>query len=163
MLTIGVVAFYAFVLIPTPLSRIVQQLLPKLPLGGLLSKFFDAVKSYEGCKHLMVKGFLISICLHLGIVTTFILLAHSLGGFAEVPVAKFFFLVPFGLLVTAIPIAPAGLGTGHYAFFKFFGFAGASGGADLFTLFVTFQITMSLIGGLFYLRYRGHAPAPKSS
>ena len=158
MLTLGVVAFFSFVLIPTPLSRIVQELLPRLPLGGLLAKFFDAVKSYEDCKGLMVKGFLISICIHLGIITAFMLLSRSLGGFTEVPAAKFFFLIPFGLLVTAIPIAPAGLGTGHYAFFKFFGFVGASGGADLFTLFVTFQIIMSLIGGLFYLRYRGHAP-----
>ncbi|MBI2604524.1 MAG: flippase-like domain-containing protein [Deltaproteobacteria bacterium] len=156
LLWVGVAVFYAFVLLKSPVARKLQKLLPRLPFGEIFVKFFNAVKAYESCRHLMVRGFFISVAIHLAIISSFILLAKALGGFETVPLAKFFFLVPFGLLVTAIPIAPAGLGTGHAAFLGLFHLVGSRAGADLFTAYVSFQILMSLIGGIFYMYYRGH-------
>jgi uncharacterized membrane protein YbhN (UPF0104 family) len=141
-------------LLKSRLARKLQSLIGHLPFGVIFSNFFDAMKTYEDSKHLMIKGFLISIGIHMCVLTMFILISHTLGGMGGVRISEFFFLVPFGLLVTAIPIAPAGLGTGHAAFLGLFQLVHSNAGADLFTAFVSFQIFISLIGGLFYLKYR---------
>jgi uncharacterized protein (TIRG00374 family) len=158
MLWMGVVVFYAFVLIEWPFSKKLLALLHRLPAGEHLAKLYEAVKAYESCKHYVLKGLLISMMIHGISIGVFILLARALGGFDNVSIDQFYFLAPFGLLVTAIPIAPAGLGTGHAAFAWLFQLVGARGGADLFTAYVSFQIFISLVGGLFYVRYRGHLP-----
>lgn len=158
LLWVGVVAFYAFVLIEWPFSKKLIKALKKLPAGDYFVKLYEAVKSYENCRHYVFKGMAISIAIHCTIMGVFVLLGRSLGGFESIPINKFFFLVPFGLLITAIPIAPAGLGTGHAAFLGLFQLVGARGGADLFTAYVSFQIFISLVGGLFYVKYRGRLP-----
>lgn len=162
MLWLGVVAFYAFVLVEWPFSKKLLALLNKLPAGEYLAKLYEALKAYESCRRYITFGLIFSTFIHVVIVGVLLLLANALGGFESVSVGKFYFLAPFGLLVTAIPIAPAGLGTGHAAFSWLFSQVGAKGGADLFTAYVSFQILISLIGGIFYIRYRGHNPAPKS-
>lgn len=154
----GVVGFYAFVLIEWSFSPKIMKLLSKLPAGDYFVKLYDAVKAYENSRHYVYKGMAISVAIHCSIISVFIMLGKSMGGFETIPLDKFFFLAPFGLLVTAIPVAPAGLGTGHAAFSGLFKMVGTTAGADLFTAFVTFQILISLIGGLFYVNYKGHLP-----
>ncbi|MGE4232615.1 MAG: lysylphosphatidylglycerol synthase transmembrane domain-containing protein [Bacteriovoracia bacterium] len=155
LLWVGVVIFYSFVLIDWKLFKKIIQMAERIPgIGGLLSKFFEAVKAYENCRHVIFQGLFVSVIIHCSIIAAFIILSRTLGGFAGVPIDRFFFLVPFGLLITAIPIAPAGLGTGHAAFLGLFQMVGTKAGADLFTAYVTFQIFISLIGGLFYLQSR---------
>ena len=63
-------------------------------------------------------------------------------------------IVPFGLLISDIPVAPAGIGTGHAAFLYLFQLIGSSQGANIFTLFVLANMFMGIIGSLFYLRYK---------
>ncbi len=158
LIWLGVVVFYLFVLIKSPITQWIQSILTKLPMGELFLKLFEAVKAYEDRREYLLKGFLVSVAIHLTIISGFYFLSRSLGGFEQVPLLKFYFLVPFGMLVTAIPIAPAGLGTGHAAFLWLFQLAGSPGGADLFTAYVSFQILLSLVGGIFYIRYRGTHP-----
>ncbi len=153
-LWVGMALFFAFVLINTPLSRVVQRVLRKLPLGHLFARLFDAVKTYEKCRGRLLGGLGISILIHCISVTSIWILAQSLGGFESLRFSQMVFLVPIGLLVTAIPIAPAGLGTGHYAFYFLLGLVGPKNGADLYTAWVAFQLILSMIGGLFYIRYR---------
>jgi hypothetical protein len=150
--------FYTFVLVEWSFSPKLIRLLQKLPAGEYFVKLYEAVKAYEANRHYVFKGMAISVGIHCGIIAVLILISQTLGGFESVPMDKFFFLVPFGLLVTAIPIAPAGLGTGHVAFLGLFKMVGSNAGADLFTAYVTLQIVISLIGGIFYVRYRGHLP-----
>ena len=69
-------------------------------------------------------------------------------------------IVPLGMLVTAVPVAPAGVGTGHAAFLFLFGLLGCERGADIFTLFAMGNILIGMIGGVIYLRFRSHEPAP---
>ncbi len=154
LLLVGIIIFYSFVLIRIPFTEKIQTWLGKLPMGEIFVKLFNAFKAYESSKFTVVKGFLISVVIHLLLISTIVILAHHLPGFEGIGLDKFYFLVPFGLLVTAIPIAPAGLGTGHAAFLGLFQLVGSKSGADLFTAFVSFQLIMSLIGGLFYLRYK---------
>jgi uncharacterized protein (TIRG00374 family) len=161
VLWLGVVGFYVFVLIPWPFSKKLEQVLRKLPAGEYFGKLYEALRAYESCPGYIVKGLLISLGTHITVVSIFILLANALGGFESISPSSFFFLAPLGLLVTAVPIAPAGLGTGHAAFAWLFTQVGSSHGADLFTAFVSFQLLLSLIGGVFYLKYRGNM-APSS-
>lgn len=158
VLWIGVVTFFAFVLVEWSFSAKIIRLLQKLPAGEYFVKLYEAVKAYETCRHYVYKGLAISVGIHCCIIGVLVLISQSLGGFEAVSGDKFFFLVPFGLLVTAIPVAPAGLGTGHVAFLALFKMVDSKGGADLFTAYVTLQIAVSMIGGLFYLRHRENLP-----
>lgn len=154
LLWLGVVLFYPFILIDTKLARTIQKFLTKLPMGPIFTKFFAAVKAYETSRHHILFGLALSVVIHSTSVASIWILASALGGYESITAGQFLFLVPLGLLVTAIPIAPAGLGTGHYAFYFLLSLVGPKTGADLYTGFVSLQILMSLIGGIFYLRYR---------
>lgn len=156
LLTLGVIVFYAFVLVEWSFAERLNALLKKVPAGEILSKLFEAVKCYESDPLLVVKGFLLSVVIHTSVIALIMSLSQALEGFSALTPSQFFLLTPLGLLVTAIPIAPAGLGTGHAAFFGLFQMVGASRGADLFTAFVAFQILLSLTGGIVYVRYKQH-------
>lgn len=104
------------------------------------------------------------------------LLAHSLsclayflalratGQAGDITVAYFLLLVPLGLLPTAIPISPAGIGVGQAAFFALFrivSLADATAAASAFTVFQLVTILISLSGLYWYLPYK-HAASPDS-
>jgi uncharacterized membrane protein YbhN (UPF0104 family) len=108
---------------------------------------------------LIVKGMLVSVGIHFSIIGLVLVLSRFIGGFEHISMGLFFFLVPLGMLVTSIPIAPAGLGTGHAAFLGLFSLLGASRGADLFSAYVAFQILVNLSGGLVYLKRKEPMPA----
>ena len=60
------------------------------------------------------------------------------AGVVEIPWSTFFLVVPLGLVATAIPISPAGIGVGQAAFFALFQLAAptyASRATDAFTAF----------------------------
>ena len=59
--------------------------------------------------------------------------------------------VPIGMIVTAIPLAPGGMGVGHVAFDKLFNFLSVSNGADLFNVFWITMMTINLLGLIPYL------------
>jgi hypothetical protein len=60
-------------------------------------------------------------------------------------------IFPFGILVTAIPLAPGGLGVGHAAFDKLFSLVGLPGGANVFNVYVLSQLFLNLLGIFPYL------------
>ena len=67
-------------------------------------------------------------------------------------------LIPLGLIATAIPISPAGIGVGHVAFENLYNLSGLKEGANIFNLFIINQIFIYLLGVfpfLFYRRKRG--------
>lgn len=63
-------------------------------------------------------------------------------------------VVPIGFLVTAIPILPGGVGTGHYAFQKLFSWGNLSTGASSFSLFFISQLIIALPGVFLFLWHR---------
>jgi uncharacterized membrane protein YbhN (UPF0104 family) len=65
-----------------------------------------------------------------------------------------FVVVPLGLLVTAVPVTPAGVGTGHGAFGYLFGLLGSTVGANVFSFVLLSNIVFAAAGGLVYLRYK---------
>lgn len=102
----------------------------------------------------------------LGISLTIVLLIapclHFIGlalGNDAVGLGQYMAYGPLILLTMALPIAPAGIGTGQAAALLLFhgtATAGGSFGADMVTLFQIIRFALSLIGGLLYI----HHPAP---
>lgn len=114
-------------------------------------KVYDAWMVYQSQPKKLVGSLALSVCAHVLAVICVIACSRALG-VEGVSVYMFFLIVPIGLLTTAIPIAPAGLGVGHAAFSALFTRAGSSLGAEIFTLFVTIQIMINLSGVFFYLQ-----------
>lgn len=82
-------------------------------------------------------------------ISSFILFGWALQ--LEIPVMTYLLLVPLGLLVTAIPVSPAGLGVGQVAFLALFHLAGTSQGANLFTLYMASYVVINLAGAFLYV------------
>lgn len=61
---------------------------------------------------------------------------------------------PVGILTTALPLAPGGLGIGHIAFDRLFVMAGMTGGANVFNVMVLTQLALNLTGFIPYLLYK---------
>lgn len=55
-------------------------------------------------------------------------------------------IIPIGLVLVALPIAPAGFGVGHIAFDKLFHLMGQSNGASFFNVFWIFLVCVNLCG-----------------
>jgi uncharacterized membrane protein YbhN (UPF0104 family) len=90
------------------------------------------------------------------------MVAYALGE-TQLTLLPVYVVVPIGLLITAIPVLPAGVGTGHAAFLYLFGLLGSQRGADIFSLYALGQILTGAIGGLIYLRFRATEPSPALS
>lgn len=65
---------------------------------------------------------------------------------------------PFGILVTAVPLAPGGLGVGHAAFDHLFSMVGLPGGANVFNIYTLSQIGLNLLCFIPYLLTRKSEP-----
>lgn len=136
-----------------PLGMIRRRidLFEKYSIGRVFLQAFDSWLLYGKSPWLLVKATSLSMITHCFVVVVSILAAKALGD-NSMSLSQFLLLAPLGLLATAIPIAPAGLGVGHAAFGALFGLAGSKSGAEIFTLLVTIQIFINLFGVFFYLR-----------
>ena len=75
---------------------------------------------------------------------------------SEVTFAQIALVFPLGVLISAIPLAPGGLGVGHVAFEKLFTMVGIGSGigANVFNLHCVGFITCFCVGGIPYLLNR---------
>ena len=118
-----------------------------------VERFFTAL--YEGAHRYarnlkLIRNILVISFLNQGLaIASFILFGWALQ--IQVPVMSYLMLVPLGLLVTAIPVSPAGLGVGQVAFLALFHLAGTSQGANLFTLYMASYVVINLAGAFLYL------------
>lgn len=154
LLFAGVVFFYVYMLLASwgPLAglRARMEVLNGSRVGKVLLQAYDAWLVYRDHPVILVQALLLSICTHLFIVAVVIFCSHALGE-NSIAFFQYFLLVPIGLLTTAVPVAPAGLGVGHVAFAALFKLAGSTMGAEIFTMLVTIQIIWNLTGIFFYL------------
>lgn len=125
--------------------------LEKFKLGKVFLQAYDSWTIYGSQPAIMIGGLLLATLNHILSTSVVILCAFALGDHT-MSAYQYFLLVPMGLLTTAIPIAPAGLGVGHVAFAALFSLAGSSHGAEIFTMYVTISIALNLSGVFFYLR-----------
>lgn len=142
-----------------PLLAALKKLEKKNEKLGSLGRIYEGMRHYHSHRITVLKVLGVSILIHLAVGTCYVLFMKSLEVSGLDP-ALFFIVVPLGLLVTAVPVAPAGIGTGHYAFAHLFLLLGTDRGADVFTLFAICQLLIGAIGGLVYLRYKKSGPIP---
>jgi len=130
----------------------------KLKKVATVTRIYLGLRHYHSHRITVVKSILISMLIQLATAWSVMKFGRALG-VDTVPYLSICVLVPLGLLVTAIPIFPAGVGTGHAAFLYLFHLAGTERGADIFTFSLMGNIAMGAIGGLIYLQFKGHNPA----
>ena len=126
-------------------------------LAQFVSAFYEGAHRYARNLKL-IRNILAFSFLNQGLaIVSFILFGWALR--IEAPVMSYFLLVPLGLLVTAVPVSPAGLGVGQVAFLALFHLVGTSQGANLFTLYMASYVVINLTGALLYL-FPVHAAMP---
>lgn len=121
--------------------------------GMRLMGIRDAMLNFRHFKAAVLLTVLYSLGIHGCVITAFWVLGQAFAG-PHVHLLQYAALVPLGLLTMALPIAPAGVGVSHLAFFTLFASVGFQQGADLFSLFLVCQLVMALPGLLFYLLIR---------
>ncbi len=157
-----VVAFYGYLfLVPGqrhPLLRFLHDLEERVPRVGSLRRIYVSLRHYHDRRPAVFQALMVSVLIHLLVCFACLEFWRALDPAAG-PALGTFVVVPLGLLVTAVPIAPAGVGTGHAAFGWLFLRLGSRAGANVFNLFVLIQLTQAAVGGLVYLGFRS-AGAP---
>lgn len=114
--TVGFVAFLS-----SHCRRLVHWLLAKLPVGpgSVLKRIYEAVYLYRSHPSVLVKFVLYSVANHTLASLVFFIIGYSLGeavALDGLPRAfNYLFLIPLGLVLNGLPIAPAGIGVFEWA------------------------------------------------
>jgi uncharacterized protein (TIRG00374 family) len=158
----GFLAFYAYLFLirddRDPLLKLLLKLEPKQKQVGSILRIYQGVRHYRNHRASVLLAVGLSLIIHLIICWSSLRILGALGESVAEPLAAFV-IVPLGLLVTAVPVMPGGVGTGHAAFGYLFHFLGALRGADVFSLYVLVQFALGAMGGLIYLRFKKAIPA----
>jgi uncharacterized protein (TIRG00374 family) len=159
---VAVVGFYGYLFLVRerhdPVLRLLRRIVHKHPRAGSLERIYVSLRHYHNHRAEVMRVLLLSVVIHLIVGWACRAFAFSMGDdLAMLPV---YVVTPLGLLFTAIPVLPAGIGTGHVAFSFLFKLIGSAHGADIYTMFAIANIGVGLVGGLVYLRFRTHEPKP---
>jgi uncharacterized protein (TIRG00374 family) len=141
-------------------SRVLQHsslshfLFVTLPGGRRIKHIYEALHSYRKAPGAIVYAMLLSVVNQVLIVAFTYVIGLRMDG-AEIPLSVYFFLVPVGTVVTAIPISPAGIGVGQAAFYFLFShYLGreSSLGPTSVTAMQIMNFAWGLLGAFFYLQ-----------
>lgn len=132
-----------------------------LPGARTARGIYDVLRSYRHCPRYIVYAFGLSVLLQSAALVYARELTYILSG-VRPDFAVFSTIFPLGIMTTALPLAPGGLGVGHVAFDKLFSLVGLSGGANVFNVMVLTQLALNLIGFVPYLLYKKEGALPDS-
>jgi uncharacterized protein (TIRG00374 family) len=156
---IAVFVFYGYLFVVKerhdPLLKFLKTVESRIPRLGLFARIYEGLRHYHNHRRVVVQVVLLSVVIHLMTGLSCLYLAQALGE-NSLPLLSIYILVPLGLLVTAVPVAPAGVGTGHAAFAYLFSLVGVQRGADIYTLFAVANLIFGGIGGIVYLQFKAH-------
>ncbi|MGH9719082.1 MAG: lysylphosphatidylglycerol synthase transmembrane domain-containing protein [Bryobacteraceae bacterium] len=127
---------------------------------GLIAQAAGTLADYRRSPGVLAITMASSILNHALACVVFYLSARALDA-PPIAFGYFMLVVPLGMMTTAVPLSPAGVGVGQAAFFTLFQLvpgASAALGASIFTVFQCVQILVYLTGFYFYLSYK-HAAA----
>lgn len=144
--------------------RLIQGTLSFFSRSPFLAKVIGAAQAYRNTPGTIAVAYLISVVS----VTTNILYYSWLGQKLDIlaSLSQYFFLIPVGLTVSAVPILPGGIGVGQVAFFKLFqwvGIANPEGGSTLCTITQVYSVLFGCLGAIFYFKYRHKIPTAEVS
>lgn len=155
------ISFYGLVIWPFAAGRDpFLRLFANLPGAGFTTKVYASFKSFQYQKPILLATLSIAILIHGLVAFLFVEIAQLLTA-TELNLGTQLFLMPIGLITTAIPIAPGGIGIGHVAFESLYQLVGIEGGADIFNLFIVVQLAVYLLGGIPYFFYNQEYQLPQ--
>jgi uncharacterized protein (TIRG00374 family) len=157
VVSLGALAAIGLVMTPHKWTRsLVGKYPAKWPLSGLVNRTLGMLVTYQQHSGVFAAAIAVSmLCQGLACVA-FYLCALTLGD-PGLPMRLFFFLVPMGLVTTAIPVSPAGLGVGQAAFFSLFRLVGHPNpvfGANACLVYQSVMLVVYLSGLYFYVMQR---------
>lgn len=133
----------------------------RLPGFGMLTKVYEALRCYRHKPGSLILALLISCVIQGAALFYMLVITRALTG-QDPDVGVFATIYAVGIMATAIPLAPGGLGVGHLAFDRLFHLAGLSGGANVFNVMILAQLALNLLGVVPYLLHRTKMPGVES-
>jgi uncharacterized protein (TIRG00374 family) len=153
----SVIFFYTYLFLVRekhdPVLRILKGTEKRFPRTSSLTRIYESLRHYHHHRWTVTKVLLISILIHLTVGWGCLYFAQALGDL-DISLRSLYVVVPIGLLITAVPVAPAGVGTGNVAFLYFFQLIHSERGADVYSLVALTNILIGFIGGMIYFRFR---------
>lgn len=135
----------------------IEALIQKLPGGGVFKKVDEAMFIYRFRMNTVLVSLLLSLLVHTVLILGIGFIGKGVG--FDTPMLSYFVVVPVGLIIMALPIAPSGWGAGEAAFIYFWGTLGVPSAMALSLLLVyrIEQMIVSLIGGIYLAREKNRA------
>lgn len=143
-----------------PILRVLRYFTSRFSFVAGPLRIYEGVRVYHDKRRVTLASIAVSVVAHGFLVGAWICYVQAIA-LDGIPTAALFVVVPVGMLVAAIPIGPAGIGTGHAAFLAIFTLLGSDRGADLFNLVLVYQFLQAAVGGLVYLSVKTHDPLSK--
>ena len=146
-------------------ERLSSMLMPlRIPplVRTVLLKILGVLSSYHRKRGVLLQSIALSLPCHLLVCAAFYLCWVTVSHTTLDP-AILLFVVPLGLVTTAVPLAPGGIGVGQAAFFALFQFVlpgRGPTGSSAFTVFQVILLLVSCSGIVFYLRVRRNVSLP---
>ena len=147
--------FFFFIFYPSKdKKRWLEKIIQKMPKKVFFMEIYQNFRVLRKHKWKLLVLIFISLVIHSIVcllfyqITTLLIIGSSLTFWKQMG------LIPLGLIATAIPISPAGLGIGHVAFENLYSLFGVKGGANIFNLFIIPQIFVYLLGFFPFILYR---------
>ena len=159
----GITLFLCAVFVPYKQRDPIETMLSSgFPGLSILKKIYLAFRQYHYTKRYLLAGWLLSIFLQFMSMLVFTYLTISITG-QDVRLIDMALVFPIGILTTALPISPGGLGVGHAAFEELFVMVGLRGGADVFNVYILAQFAFNMLGALPYMIFRQNIPDLENS
>ena len=150
----GIFLFYCYMFLShkrDPLFKLIQFVTKRHTRLEIIDKLYLGVMDYRTKPRAVLKAIAQSILIHILLILIVFSISETVS-VAPISLIALAVIVPIGILATSVPVLPAGVGTGHAAFFALFKLVGSSQGAEIFSVFVLWQIIIGVIGGAVYIR-----------
>jgi len=137
-------------------NKFFNKLMAKIPFSGTINKIYTAFHAYRETHRYLTYALLLSLLNHAMNITAFYIITKALG-FGGLGLYAYIFIVPIGMITTAIPLTPAGIGIGQAAYLKLFEWSlghPTTIGADAITVWQALALVIFMAGGYFYITYR---------
>ena len=134
-------------------SKLAQAFFDKAPGGGKFRSVYESLHSYRHQPKALLIAIVTSGINQILMVAFVVAIGRAMQ--IELPLAAYFFLVPIGSVVQALPISPAGIGVGQAAFYYLFNqylHTQSQLGPTAVTATQLASFAWGLLGAFFYLR-----------
>jgi glycosyltransferase 2 family protein len=153
-----VMLFYLYLFLSgrtDPVGAVLAKLAGRAKILNSVYRIYLSILVYRQKPFRLFKAIVLSLVIHITLVSITFIVSYALSAqlsSQQLPFLTMGTIVPVGLLATAIPVLPAGVGTGHAAFYALFSWAGSSDGLAIFNWLVLTQIVVGAVGGIVLLR-----------